>query len=49
MTARQMSEFKSIILKEPNSGVRNAYFNARKNGKTHNKAMNAAMIKKLGM
>lgn len=49
LTPRQMSELQSIILKDPNSGVRNAYFNARKTGKTHNKAMNAAMIKKLGM
>lgn len=47
MTSRQMSEFKSIILKENNSRVRNSYFNARKRGLNHNKAMNVALITKL--
>jgi len=42
-----MSEFKSIILKENNSRVRNSYFNARKRGLNHNKAMNVALITKL--
>lgn len=48
LTARQQSELQAIIMSEQNSRVRNAYFNARKMGVTHNKAMNAALIKALG-
>jgi len=49
LTGRQQSELQSIIMRENNSRVRNAYFNARKMGVTHNKAMNAAIFKKMGM
>jgi len=49
LTPQNYSELKSIILKENNSRVRNSYFNARKRGLTHNKAMNAALMTKLGL
>jgi hypothetical protein len=47
LTARQQSELETIIMKSNKSSVRNAYFNARKMGATHNKAMNSALFKAL--
>jgi len=49
LTPRQQSELQTLIFREPNASIRNAYFNARKRGVNHPTAMNTAMFKKLGM
>lgn len=49
MTPRQESEITRLIMQNSNSRVRNAYFNSRKRGLNHDRAMNAALSVRINL